>query len=205
MFQKNFKKIFCVIVWFELAVVAALADAPVEQYHVIHDDIAKGVLENTLGILTINSGKNNELKTYLKTGAVFSHQKTLLVIVYDPVENLQAWLNLQDINGFSQDLLMIDSLATKQNSHGFVDVFHFTQNGQRKLYQRPDQNAAYTVISKHARQFRWLKILDQKAGFIQVGTIRYLNDQPKVDPAGWIRIRDDEKRLMIWIVSADNC
>ncbi|MGH7602239.1 MAG: hypothetical protein ACREOI_38225, partial [bacterium] len=68
MFQKNFKTIFCVIVWFELAVVAALADVPVEQYHVIHDDIAKGVLENTIGILTINSGKNNELRTYLKTG-----------------------------------------------------------------------------------------------------------------------------------------
>ncbi len=299
MFQKNFKKIFCVIVWFELTAVAALADAPVEQYHVIHDDIAKGVLENTIGILTINSGKNNELRTYLKTGTVFSYQKTLLVkeetrpisnfgygyrvtfkedeyehffgslnektkigyaenggmavylnelstgqirelgkekfsvlikrfqsayphvenyrfpiverqenyvcLIYDPVENLQAWINLQDINGFSRDLLLIDSLATKQNIHGFVNVFHFTQNGQRKLYQQPNQNAAFAVISKNDRQFRWLTIMDQKAGFIQVGTIRYLNEQPKVDPVGWIRIRDDEKRLRLWIVSVDNC
>lgn len=302
MLQRNFKKIFCVIVLFELAVVAALADAPVEQYHVIYDDVADGVLENTIGILTINSGKSNELKTYARAGAVFSYHKTLLVkeetrpisnfgygyratfkedeyehffgslinektkskigyaknggmtvllhelstgqirelgkekfsilikrfqsahphvenyrfpiierqenyvcLVYDPVENLQVWINLHDINGFSQDLLMIDSLAAKQKSHGFVDVFHFTQNGRRKLYQQPDQNAAFTVISKNARQFRWLKIIDQKAGFVQVGTIRYLDDQPRVDPVGWIRIRDDEKRLRLWIVAADNC
>ncbi len=143
MLPKDFKKIFCVIVLFELAVVAALADAPVEQYHVIHDDIANGV--------------------------------------------------------------MVDTLVAKQSSYDFADVFHFTQNGKRKLYQQPDQNVAFAIISKNARQFRWLKIIDQKAGFIQVGTIRYLNDQPKVDPIGWIRIRDDEKRLMLWIVSADNC
>ncbi|MGH7452843.1 MAG: hypothetical protein ACRENG_15955, partial [bacterium] len=136
---------------------------------------------------------------------IVARQENYVCLVYDPVENLQAWINLQELDGLHHSLLMIDTLVAKQHSHDFVDVFHFTQNGQRKLYQQPDQNAAFAVISKNARQFRWLKIMDQKAGFIQVGTIRYLNDQPQVDPIGWIRIRDDEKRLMLWIVSLDNC
>jgi hypothetical protein len=299
--SKHIKPMLWAMVLLDLAVMPALADAPYEQYHVIHDDIAKGVLENTIGILTINSGKNNELKTYVQTGAIFSYHKTLLVkeetrpisnfgygyratfkedeyehffgsleentkanigypegdgitvalsdlstdqirelgkkkfallikrfqaahphvenyrfpiverqenyvrLVYDPVENLQAWINLQELGGFHHNLLIIDTLVAKQSSYDFVDIFHFTQNGKRKVYQQPDQNAAFAVISKNARQFRWLKIIDQKAGFIQVGTIRYLNDQPKVDPIGWVRIRDDEKRLMLWIVSVDNC
>jgi hypothetical protein len=309
---KNDTPLLWIIMFFELAVIPALADAPYEQYHVIYDDIASGVLENTIGILTINSGVKNgkELRTYSQAGETFVFHRTLqakaemrpishfgygdfvmlaaeeyarlfghdeyqrlhahagsgpkigelagdsariwisalsnaqirklgskryadlvkrsqltdpsienyrfpvverrghfVCLVYDPVENLRTWIDLQELAGsFYYDLAMIDSLAVKQNSYNFVDIFHFTSNGKRKLYQQPQPDARFTIISKDDRRFRLLKVIAQKDGFFQVGIVSWVNkEETKINPFGCIRIRDYEKRLMLWMVAVDNC
>jgi len=303
MLQRHIKKTILVVAFFELAVMTALADAPYEKYHVTSDDIAGGVLENTIGILTINSGKRNELKTYLQAGGTFSYHKTLLIkeetrpisnfgygygvtfktdeyerlfgviaengqlkigyndnggitvlrgeltndliqelgrekfgmlikrfqaacpdvenyrfpvvetlgeyvrLIYDPVENMPAWINLREFADRSNyDLIMIDSLAVRQNSYDWIDIFPFTTTGKRKLYQQPRQDAPVTIITKADRRFQSLKIMAQQDGYLQVGTARWVNDEEmKITPIGWIRIRDDANRLMLWIVAVDNC
>jgi len=235
----------CIIALFEMAVMPALADAPYEQYHVIYDDIANGVLENTIGILTISSGvkKGEGFQTYLQNDGKFtphlmlqvkretrpiSHfgyaqsadpsvsnyrfpvikrQEHFVCLIYDPVKNLQAWINLQELTGnFYYTLVMFDSLAAKLNSYEFVDIFPFTKNGKRKLYQQPQPDARFTIISKDDLRYRQLKVVAQKDGYLQVGALSQINEkEAKINPIGWIRIRDDERRLMIWIVAVDNC
>jgi len=305
MLQKPVKKYFWVMVFFEITVMTALADAPYEKYHITADAIAVGVLENTIGILTINSGKMNELKTYVQTGGTFSSQTTLRIkeetrpvsnfgygygvtfgsdeyerlfgaiatddqlrigykdnsgitvlpaeltsdfireigrekfgvlikrfqaacpdvenyrypvtarqgeyvrLVYDPAKNLQTWINLQDFEKrFSYDLTMIDSLAAAQNSFEWVDVFPFAKTGKRKIYQQPRSDAPFTIITNADRRFRELKIIAQQNGYLQVATVSWKNgndEKPQVNPIGWIRIRDNANKLLLWIVAVDNC
>lgn len=129
-----------------------------------------------------------------------------LCIVYDPIKNLTTWVNIKEIEeNFSTSIVMVDSIKTP--SLFFVNIFYFTKTGKRKLYQEPQNDAKFTIISKNESKYHLLKIIEQRKDFVKIGVVHVDFDTYKesIEPIGWVRIRDDQGRLMFWIADVDFC
>ena len=136
---------------------------------------------------------------------VVSQSDNYLCIVYDPKKNSQAWIDTEEAKqDFYFDLVMIDSMPTPFEL--FVDVFNFTEDGKREIYTEPKKDAPGITISKELFEQSLLKVTDQKNGFIKIeGPAFVSHDIGKghIELSGWIRIRDDEGNLIIWIKNVD--
>lgn len=128
-----------------------------------------------------------------------------LCIVYDPKRNIKAWVNKNAIeeNFSGVSVIIIDSLKTP--SSFFVDIFYFTKSGRRKLYQESKNDADFIVISKDEHKYSLLRIIEQKNGFVRIGIayVDYSAGQESIEPIGWIRIRNNQGMLMIWVKYVD--
>ena len=98
---------------------------------------------------------------------------------------------------------MLDSIKTP--SPFFVDIFYFTKSGKRKLYKEPKKDADFIIISKNESRYSLLKIIEQKNGFIKLGSFHldYATDKTTIEPIGWTRMRDNQGMLIIWIKYVD--
>lgn len=85
-----------------------------------------------------------------------------------------------------------------------VDIFYFTRDSQRKLYERPAPDAPSRVLTGNPDWFPMVFWITGQAGdYVQIS--EYLLDEDRFRPLGWVRIHDDEGRLMIWIACEDLC
>ena len=129
-----------------------------------------------------------------------------LQIVYDPKKNLKAWINIKEVKEkFFTSIVMLDSIKTP--SPFFVDIFYLTKNGRRKLYKEPKNDADFIIISKNEPKYSMLKIIEQKNGFVKIGIV-HINFETlgeTIEPIGWIKIRDNQGMLTIWIMDIDLC
>ena len=69
--------------------IPSFADAPYEKYHVPYKDISREVLQNTIGVLTINTGakKGTTLRIYLRLADRFVPDSLLDISKTIPVSN----------------------------------------------------------------------------------------------------------------------
>jgi len=133
-----------------------------------------------------------------------------LNIVYDPVENWRAWVDLRDLKqDFFTQVVMLDSLAAVGPGEFFLDVFRFTPDRKCRLYKTPSPDADFRVISEQDTAGYLLTVLEVRGGFARVGNyIENFENQleaPKIVPLGWVRIWDDDGVLLIWIKNEDLC
>ncbi|MEO0097430.1 MAG: hypothetical protein ABIK78_04975 [candidate division WOR-3 bacterium] len=129
-----------------------------------------------------------------------------LCIVYDPIRNLKIWVNIKEIEkNFYTDILMVDSIPIPNNF--FINIFYFTENGKRKVYKEPKNDADFIIISKDEYKYSLFKIIGQKDEFIKIGIFHFNYDTNEewIEPLGWIKIRDKYGRLMFWIKYVDLC
>ena len=128
-----------------------------------------------------------------------------LRIAYDPINNLKVWVNRKEVEeNFHTSVVMLDSIKTPLPD--FVDIFYFTKSGKRKLYKEPKKDAEFTVISEDKYKYTLLKIIDQENGFVKMGIYHFVyQGESTIEPIGWIRLRDDQGALMIWIKGVDLC
>jgi hypothetical protein len=57
-------------------------------------------------------------------------------IVYDPVKNLSAWINLEETErDFHTKVTLINDLNAL--SKYYIDIYGFTKSGRRKIYKSP--------------------------------------------------------------------
>jgi len=128
-------------------------------------------------------------------------------IVYDPVKNLSAWIDLSETEkDFSTTVTLLNELNESQSF--YVDIFCFTESGRRKIYKSPAKDAEYFIASKSDRRYELLKVMELGNGFLKLGKPRFKPDSLEmegVDPIGWVRIRDDQGQLIFWIKYVDMC
>lgn len=218
-----------------------LADAPYEKYYVTYSPELRRILQETIGILTINSGvkKGKEIKTYFREGENFNTNKVLnaketnplsnygfhppvndslisnyrypliasdedfLCIVYDVKNGLKTWVNKKELEkDFYVSIVMIDSLPIPNRF--LVNIFYFTYSGNRKLYDQPNRESKFRIISK-GKRYNLLKIIEQEEEFVKLGVVRYNYEtsEEEIEPIGWVRTRDNEGMLMFWIRNFD--
>lgn len=126
-----------------------------------------------------------------------------LCVASHPVKNLRVWINVEDLKeDFKVSILMLEEINSWD---GFIDIFCFTESKRRKVYREPKRDSDYFIISPKGELL--LKAIEQKDGFIKIGRVDVDFDtyEESIEPIGWIRIRDDEGRLMIWIEDVDLC
>jgi len=135
---------------------------------------------------------------------------SFLNIVYDPVENWRAWVDLRDVEqDFFTQAVMLDSLAAAEPGSLFLDVFRFTPDRKCRLYKAPSLDADFRVISEQDTAEYLLTVLEVRGGFARVGN--YITnpenqiEAPKIVPLGWVRIWDDDGVLLIWVKNEDLC
>jgi hypothetical protein len=127
-----------------------------------------------------------------------------LCIVYDPIKNLKTWVNIKEIEeNFYTSIMMSDSMKTPDSF--FVDIFCFTNSRKRKIYKEPRNDADFIILTKYKFKYLLLKIIEQRNGFIKVGSFHldHNTDKITIEPLGWVRIRNDQDMLMIWINDVD--
>jgi len=126
-----------------------------------------------------------------------------LEIVYDAKKGSKTWVNTKELEkNFYLTIIMIDSISTPLNF--WVDIFYFTNSGKRKVYEQPNRNSNFKIISKK-EQKHLLEIIEQKGEFIKLGIVHYNYEtsEDKIEPIGWVRTRDNEGMLMFWIKLVD--
>ncbi len=127
-----------------------------------------------------------------------------LCIVYDPIKNLKIWVNTKEIEeNVYTSIVMSDSIKTPDSF--FVDIFCFTNSGSRKVYKEPQNDADFIILAKYQFKYLLLKIIEQRNGFIKVGSFHLNHDTDKktIEPLGWVRIKDNQGMFMIWINNVD--
>jgi len=126
-----------------------------------------------------------------------------LCIVYEPTKNLKTWISIEEIKEqYFPYIVMLDSIKTPSR---FVDIFYFTKSGRRKVYKEPLRDADFIIISTEESKYPLLNMLEQKNGFIKIGIVHvdFDTDEQRVEPLGWIRLKDDQGKLTIWIKYVD--
>ncbi len=123
-------------------------------------------------------------------------------IVIDPVRDKRVWICETDYDTQYFDYL---SLIAFNPGFEFVDVFYFTNSGQRKYYSTPQTSTDFKIYSK-PREYHWepnyylyshLNVVKQEGDFLFLKEFVMRVDYDYED-IGWFRIHDDRGRLMVW-------
>jgi len=128
-----------------------------------------------------------------------------LCIVYDPIKNKRAWINIKETEAnFHSSIVMLENIETP--SSFFIDIFYLAKKEGVKLYKEPSKNAGFTLLIDE-QKYSLLRILEQKGNFIRIGIVKVGPDTnpESVESIGWIRIRDEQNMLMIWVKDEDLC
>ena len=150
---------------------------------------------------------------------VYEKHKNYLLIVYDPIKSLTAWINLETIPDKSS-FYGIDELYFKGNFKKYrektIDIFSFMSSKSRKLYKQPSEDADSIIIPQSSSFKKLLDpgfatvsgycyffIMEIKNGFILIGIDEYDKYKKRnyYKPVGWIKIRDSKNRFTIWPVT----
>ena len=124
---------------------------------------------------------------------------SFIQIAIDPVADRRIWVSTADLTvAFLHTELYFGEF---QKLGEFVDPFFGDPQAVRTLFQAPNPWSKATRIS--GPQFATLKVIAQKKGFVQVAHPGNGGGHPV--PLGWLRIRDAQGRLQIWITNFDDC
>ena len=126
-------------------------------------------------------------------------------IAFDYHDPKAYWVDKKELNDkFYNRIKYLNKIQTK---HGeFISLFGLTNMNQRKIYSDPSTSSDFKIITKDEYQDKLIKIVEQKGEYIKIA-IAVKNKQLQTEEIGeilgWIRIRDNQGRLNIWIIKMD--
>lgn len=126
----------------------------------------------------------------------------LLQIVIDPVTNSKAWIVLDEAaKDYYPEVALVDSL--KLHSLYIVDIFHFAKNGVREFYMNPSQDSIIATLHAGEIKYSHNKLLEQNKDYLKVWSYNMDFKGKEHELTGWIKVRDNQGRLSIWLKYAD--
>lgn len=136
--------------------------------------------------------------------------KEFIEIVLDPERDNRAWIKKTVETGtVFTEIIDFNNLELPKCC---VDVFFLSREPDLVAYARPMREGKSTPITPKfypvGRRRKWQEnryiALDMADGFLKIGLLTPTSEavmlDPKIDPIGWIPMRDKEGRLSVWFI-----
>ena len=122
-------------------------------------------------------------------------------VVYNPVTNAATWINVNEL-GIYHEVVLVDELHTYRKN--YIDIFYLAPEvNTRKLYAKPSTNAKSTEFTFDKWNDFWaIMITEQENGFAKIVDVSNITQEKEL---GWIKIRDEQGCLTLWLICLDLC
>lgn len=136
---------------------------------------------------------------------IIAENESYVKIVPDFNVSKSFWISKKEINQkFFSEIKYLNKLQTKSSE--FLSLFDITDKDKRELYISPSELSDHILISREDYKDKLLKIVDQKGDFIKVAIVVPNSQMQKEeigDVIGWIKIKDNDGTLNVWITMID--
>ncbi|MFB6317616.1 hypothetical protein [Saccharicrinis sp. FJH54] len=137
---------------------------------------------------------------------IIDQNEDYIKIVYDIENKSEAWISRYQLE--SRFYVSIKYFNELKTDDCFLSIFDMLQVDQRKVYSMPDLESECIVLSRSEKGRKLLKIIDQKGDFVKLGLV-YRNEDVQSERVskvlGWIKIRNENNAINVWIFNVDLC
>ncbi|MCP4969139.1 MAG: hypothetical protein GY932_00925 [Arcobacter sp.] len=123
------------------------------------------------------------------------------LIVYDCKKNLQAWIDIKDVNkSYGTKIVMMDNLVGSNKY--YIDLF-YCNDRKINIYKKPDINFELEISLKDYA----IKVINQKGNWIEIAYVGLNHDTYEyiIEPIGWIEMKNEKNQIIFWIKYIDFC
>jgi hypothetical protein len=134
-------------------------------------------------------------------------------IIYDILGNKKCWVNFSELKSLlSGEKPVLDWFTTQPSSEPIsVDIFFLTRNKEIRVYTSPTSGSPSQALTPQSEILRTnevyddraFQIIERKNGFGHLG-VNQGCDRP-ARSIGWIRLRDEKGRLLVWPITGLGC
>lgn len=134
-------------------------------------------------------------------------------IIYDISEHKKCWVNFSELkSSLSGEKPVLDWFTTQPSSEPVsVDIFFLTRNKEIRVYTSPTSGSPSQALTPQSDILRTSEVYDDRAfqiierknGFGHLG-VNQGCDRP-ARSVGWIRLRDENGRLLVWPIMGLSC
>jgi hypothetical protein len=169
-----------------------------------------GVLEKAQ-IKTPTGGKYGPITWY--RFPVTNSKREYFEIIYDILGNKKCWVNFSELkSSLSGEKPVLDWFTTQPSSEPVsVDIFFLTRNKEIRVYTSPTSGFPSQVLTPQSEILRTrsvyddraFQIIERKNGFGHLVVNRGCDIPGR--SIGWIRLRDENGRLLVWPITGLSC
>jgi hypothetical protein len=134
-------------------------------------------------------------------------------IIYDIFGNKKLWVNFSELkSSLSGEKPILDWFATQPSTEPVsVDIFFLTRNKEIRVFASPTPGSPSQALTPQSEILRTnevyddraFQIIERKNGFGHLG-VNQGCDRP-ARSIGWIRLRDEKGRLLVWPITGLGC
>ncbi len=144
---------------------------------------------------------------------VTNSKREYFEIIYDILEHKKCWVNFSELkSSLSGEKPGLDWFTTRSSSEPVsVDIFFLTRNKEIRVYTSPTSGSPSQALTPQSEILRTsavydaraFQIIESKNGFGHLG-VNQGCDRP-ARSIGWIRLRDENGRLLVWPIMGLSC
>jgi hypothetical protein len=136
-----------------------------------------------------------------------------LEVIYDILEHQKCWINFSELkSSLSGEKPALDWFTTQSSSEPVsVDIFFLTRNKEIRVYTSPTSRSPSQGLTPQSEILRTSEVYDARAFQIierKNGFGKFVVNQGCDRPGrsiGWIRLRDENGRLLVWPIMGLSC
>jgi hypothetical protein len=130
-----------------------------------------------------------------------------LRMALDPSGQRTEWLRRTPEGDFPTSVDLVDFGDGGSYRCHQLDAFYLTGAHQRKLFEKPEKDANFQVLTDLPGKPGYLDgdlvPLQRKGNYFEVAVLKGLNDQRA--SIGWVELKDDKGRLTLWFSPGPDC
>jgi hypothetical protein len=125
----------------------------------------------------------------------------------EPSGRRTGWLRRTPEGAFPNSVDVVDLDDAGSFRCYQLDLLYLAGAGQRKLFEKPDKAAAFTLVAVKPGAAGALDgdlvPLQRKGNFLEIAAVRGLDD-PRTG-IGWVELKDAKGRLTVWFTPGPDC